>query len=314
MQNDIVVQVENLHVSYGSFEAVKGVSFAVPRGAAFGLVGPNGAGKTSTLKVLAGLLRPTRGTAYVGGHDVLLARDAVVRQIGYMADFFGVYDYLTVCEYLAFFGGMYGLTGTALATGIDEAIAMVALQTKREARIATLSRGMKQRLYLARALVHHPAVLILDEPASGMDPRGRDDMVRLLQRMTETGTTILISSHILDELRNLCNVVGVMEAGRLVGVHDLSPGRDALQTGTRYLLSTPASDRQQAQALAAAMPGVQQAEIAPDGIWLTVPGGEEAVARIVQEMVQGGIRVLLPKAEASDLKDMFLRMTKGELM
>ena len=313
MSTDPVVQVEGLHVAYGAFEAVRDVSFTVGRGVAFGLVGPNGAGKTSTLKVLAGLLRPSGGRAAVAGHDVILERDAMVRNIGYMADFFGVYDYLTVYEYLEFFGGMYGMRGRALRSGIDDAIARVALVSKRDARIATLSRGMKQRLYLARALVHQPSVLILDEPASGMDPRGRDEMVRMLKQTTASGTTILISSHILDELQDLCTVIGVMEAGRLVGLHDLVGGQN-MDTSRRYLLLTPAADRERARGLALELDVVSDIAPTPDGFLLTVTGGEHAVSNVVQAMVRAGVHVLLPRADASDLKDMFLRMTKGELM
>lgn len=313
MAPDAIVRVEGLRVSYGDFEAVRNVSFTVNRGTAFGLVGPNGAGKTSTLKVLAGLLRPTGGRASVAGHDVALERDAMVRRIGYMADFFGVYDYLTVYEYLEFFGGMYAISGDALVSGIDAAISRVALETKRHARIATLSRGMKQRLYLARALVHGPEVLILDEPASGMDPRGRDEMVRMLGAMAMNGTTILISSHILDELQDLCTVIGVMETGRLVGLHKLGEGPDSAAS-RRYRLLTPAGDVEKARALAAGLEAVSQAEPATDGVWLTIAGGEQSVSEVVRAMVHGGVRVLLPPSDASDLKDMFLRMTKGELM
>ena len=311
--SESVVQVEDLRVAYGTFEAVRGVSFSVACGSAFGLVGPNGAGKTSTLKVLAGLMRPSGGRAMVQGHDVVRERDAVVRNIGYMADFFGVYDYLTVTEYLAFFGGMYGLEGRTLQSGIKDAIGMVALESKSDSRIATLSRGMKQRLYLARALVHRPAVLILDEPASGMDPRGRDEMVRLLKTMTQRGTTILISSHILDELRDLCTVVGVMEAGRLVGVHGMLDGDVSPEGGARYLLPVPTAERERARSWLAGQGTVSRVDIAPDGFWVTVSGGEDAVCELVQAAVREGIRIVLPRAPESDLKDVFLRMTKGEL-
>ncbi|MFU8781447.1 MAG: ABC transporter ATP-binding protein [Kiritimatiellia bacterium] len=311
--SEYVVQVEDLRVAYGTFEAVRGVSFSVACGSAFGLVGPNGAGKTSTLKVLAGLMRPSGGRAMVQGHDVVRERDAVVRNIGYMADVFGVYDYLTVTEYLAFFGGMYGLEGRTLQSGIKDAIGMVALETKSDARIATLSRGMKQRLYLARALVHRPAVLILDEPASGMDPRGRDEMVRLLKTMTANGTTIMISSHILDELRDLCSVVGVMEAGKLVGVHGMQDQEVSPAALTRYLLPTPAAERERASGWLAGQPMVSEIKLASDGLWVTVSGGEDAVCELVRAAVQEGLRVMLPRASASDLKELFLRMTKGEL-
>lgn len=309
-----VIRVRDLKVSYGAFEAVKGVSFEVAQGDVFGLVGPNGAGKTSTLKVLAGLLPPASGSAAIDGFDVAVRGDDVRRRIGYMADFFGVYDYLTVSEYLEFFGGMYGVNGERLRQRIDAVLTTVTLGAKRDAPIRTLSRGMKQRLYLARAFVHAPPVLILDEPASGMDPRGRDEMVRTLKGAAERGTTIVISSHILDELQDLCTVVGVMEAGRLVGVRGLRPAGEAMPARRRCLLLTPEADRGRALEVAATLSVVKEAGRAADGLWLDIEGGEAAVGDVVRQMVQAGVRVLMPAADGSDLKDIFLRMTKGELM
>lgn len=308
-----VVSVSNLRVAYGTFEAVKDFSFNVHRGEVFGLVGPNGAGKTSTLKVLAGLLRPSAGSASVCGYDVVRQPHDARRRIGYMADFFGVYDYLTVDEYLSFFGGMYGMKGSVLDEGISAAIAKVALQGKRKAFIHTLSRGMKQRLYLARAFVHRPEALILDEPASGMDPRGRDAMVRTLKTLAGEGTTVVISSHILDELEDLCTDIGVMEAGRFAGIHRLRLTRQGDKAGKRYFLHTPEKDRSRALALAKAMDQVKTAGPASDGIWLDIAGGETAVSEITRAMVGAGIPVLLPAAEKTYLRDIFMRMTKGEI-
>lgn len=308
-----VVSVRNLRVTYGTFAAVDDFSFNVHRGEVFGLVGPNGAGKTSTLKVLAGLLRPSDGSASVCGYDVVRQPDDARRRIGYMADFFGVYDYLTVCEYLAFFGGMYGLKNSALADGIAAAVAKVALEGKREALIRTLSRGMKQRLYLARALVHCPEVLILDEPASGMDPRGRDEMVRTLKTLASEGTTVVISSHILDELEDLCTDVGIMEAGRFAGIHRLHLTRQKDKSSKRYFLHTPEKDRSRALALAREMKQVKATGPASDGVWLDVEGDETAVSDITRQMVAADIAVLLPSAEKTYLRDVFMRMTKGEI-
>ncbi len=313
MSAEPVIDVDNLRVAYGALEAVRGVSLRVGAGTVFGLVGPNGAGKTSTLKVLAGLLRPSGGAARVCGFDVLAERDDVRRSIGYMADFFGVYDYLTVREYLAFFGGMYGLRGADLAGKVEAAIASVALAGKRDALIHTLSRGMKQRLYLARAWVHRPRVLILDEPASGMDPRGRNEMVDALRRTAADGVTVLISSHILDELEHVCSMVGVMEAGRLVGVHEMRPEEAHGAGARRLLLLSPRADRDRALALAPTLPGVRGAGPAEDGLWLDVSGGDDAVAEVVRRMVEHDVRVLLPAAGGARLKQVFLHMTKGEL-
>ncbi len=308
-----LVCVRNLRVTYGTFDAVHDFSFSVHRGEVFGLVGPNGAGKTSTLKVLTGLLRPSAGSASVCGYDVVKQSDDARRCIGYMADFFGVYDYLTVYEYLTFFGGMYGLQGRSLAAGIDAAIALVSLEGKRQAFIRTLSRGMKQRLYLARALVHGPQVLILDEPASGMDPRGRDDMVRALKKLATDGTTVVISSHILDELEDLCTDIGVMEAGQFAGIHRLHPMQRKDRTGNRYLLHTPETERARALALARTLKQVKAAGPAAAGVWLDIEGDETAVSDIVRQMVAAGISVLLPATERTYLRDVFMSMTKGDI-
>lgn len=313
MPPEPVISVSGLRVAYGVFEAVKGVSFQIAPGEVFGLVGPNGAGKTSTLKVLAGLMRPSAGVARVAGCDVVTARDDVRRQIGYMADFFGVYDYLTVHEYLAFFGGMYGWTGAAIEERITAMLETVSLVVKRDALVRTLSRGMKQRLYLARALVHQPPVLILDEPASGMDPRGRSEMVATLQKVSAGGTTIIISSHILDELQDLCSAVGVMEAGRLVGIRRL---RDAFADidVRRVSLFAPAADRERALAILSALPCIRGTAASGDALLLEISGGDDVVGDVVKRLVEGGVRVLLPPSGPSDLKEIFLKMTQGELM
>lgn len=311
MSSAPLISVSGLAVRYGAFEAVSDVTFAVAAGEVFGLVGPNGAGKTSTLKVLAGLMPPASGTATVAGFDVLAQRDQVRRRIGYMADFFGVYDYLTAHEYLAFFGGMYGLAGAELDARIGEILAVVTLTQKRHAPVRTLSRGMKQRLYLARALVHRPPVLILDEPASGLDPRGRAEMVATLRQAAVAGTAVIISSHILDELQDLCHEVGVMEAGRLVGTRNLRADAGATR---RVRLLTPPADRERAVAVATALPDVTAAGLAADAVLLEIAGGDDALAAVVARLVGAGVRVLLPPAETSDLKEVFLKMTKGELM
>jgi len=309
-----VIAVNGLRVAYGAFEAVRGVSFQVAPGEVFGLVGPNGAGKTSTLKVLAGLMRPSAGVARIAGCDVVSARDDVRRKIGYMADFFGVYDYLTVREYLAFFGGMYGWTGAALEERIAAMLETVSLVVKRDALVRTLSRGMKQRLYLARALVHQPPVLLLDEPASGMDPRGRSEMVATLQKVAAGGTTIIISSHILDELQDLCTTVGIMEAGRLVGTRGLRDESAETADVRRVSLFTPVADRERALALLATLSCVRGTAASGDALLLNVAGGDDAVGGVVKQLVEGGVRVLLPPAGASNLKEIFLKMTRGELM
>ena len=245
-----MLRIRDLTVRYGALTAVNRISVEVAEGEIFGLVGPNGAGKTTSLKVLAGLLLPDEGSVEVDGLDVVAQRDVVRTRIGYMADFFGVYDYLTVHEYLWFFGAMYAVPERDLESRIGETLETVNLVAKRAAFVRTLSRGMKQRLYFGRALLHRPRLLVLDEPASGMDPRGRAELVETLKRANQQGATIVISSHILDELQTLCTSVGVMEAGRLTGTQALRrPDPDAARR--RVLLMVAAGDRERAVALLA---------------------------------------------------------------
>lgn len=307
-----MISIKDLTVRYDSLVAVNGISLDVGAGEIFGLVGPNGAGKTTTLKVVSGLLLPDGGDVRVDGLDVVSKRHEVRTKLGYMADFFGVYDYLTVHEYLAFFGGMYGVEDQALDTNIASALETVNLVQKRDSFVKTLSRGMKQRLYFARMLVHSPKLLILDEPASGMDPRGRSELIETLRRVNREGKTIVISSHILEELQALCTSVGVMEAGRLVGIRKLQAA--SAESRRHVLLCVVEEDLGRAAGWLAHNPEVFSFANVPGGLALEVKDDDSAVSALVRDMVGAGIRVLLPKSDASDLREIFLKMTKGELM
>lgn len=213
-----LVEVHNLNVYYRTTHAVRDLSFEIPRGEIFGFIGPNGAGKTSTFKVLATLLKPHETTARVriDGVDVRKHPGKVRRKIGYAPDFFGVYDDLTVNEYLHFFAAAYRLEGKQRHATVADVLALTDLTEKAKAPVDGLSRGMKQRLSIARLLIHDPQLLILDEPASGLDPRARIEMRELLKELQRLGKTILISSHILHELAQLCSRIGIIEAGNWV--------------------------------------------------------------------------------------------------
>jgi ABC-2 type transport system ATP-binding protein len=304
------VEVRHLTVRYGSLTAVNSVSFSVPRGEIFGLVGPNGAGKTTTLKVLCGILHPDSGSVVVDGNDMVSEPSTVKPRVGYMADFFGVYDYLTAREYLEFFGGLYGIKA-GLEDRIRAMLATVQLEIKANAYVGTLSRGMKQRLYLARALIHDPDLLILDEPASGLDPRGRAELADTLRDVNARGKTIIISSHILSELQDFVTSIGIMETGRLTAIRSVrSPGGAA----TRHVfLHVAPDDMDRACGLLSATQSVSDVRRSRDGLVLCLPDSDEAVAACVRSLVSGGIRVLLPRADA-DLKEIFMKLTRGELM
>ena len=212
----LVVNVENLYVDYGNIHAVRGISLQIPRGEVYGFIGPNGAGKSSTIKVLATLLPGYRGRAQVNG-DRGLPRPAAVREhIGYMPDFFGVYEDLTTREYLHFFAATYRIPREPPAAIVNDVLELTDLTHKIDDQVDSLSRGMKQRLALARVLLHDPDLLLLDEPASGLDPRARIEVRELLKELKNMGKTILISSHILHELAQLCTRIGIIEAGQMV--------------------------------------------------------------------------------------------------
>ena len=211
-----MIEIKNLTKRYGNFTALSGLTMDVDAGTVFGFVGPNGAGKSTTMSILATLLIPTTGYAKVGGFDVIDQPKEVRKLIGYMPDFFGVYDQFRTVEYLDFYAASYGITRTERKKLIPQLLDLVNLTDKANFYVDSLSRGMKQRLCLARCLVHNPSLLILDEPASGMDPRARIEMREILKELKQMGKTILISSHILPELAEMVDEIGVIEHGKLI--------------------------------------------------------------------------------------------------
>lgn len=217
------ISIQNLTKVYGSLKAVDQLTLDIPAGSVFGLIGPNGAGKSTTFSVIAGLLKPTSGEVSVLGINPTTKSKEVKRRLGYMPDVLGHYDALTVEEYLRFFAGTYRVPSSQTPGLISDLLELVDLSVKRESMVNELSRGMKQRLSLARALVHDPAVLILDEPASGLDPRARIELRNLILQLRDMGKTLVISSHILAELEEMCSEVAILEAGRLLAAG--SPSR-----------------------------------------------------------------------------------------
>lgn len=211
-----MLKIENLCKNYGKFQAVKDLNLHIPKGEIFGFVGPNGAGKTTTMRIVCGLLSATSGKVFADGIDVINKPRELKRKIGYMPDFFGVYDDLKVMEYLEFYASIYNIRGSECKKVCSDLLELVDLTDKRDFYVDSLSRGMKQRLCLARSLVHNPDLLVLDEPASGMDPRARIEMKEILRTLKGMGKTILVSSHILPELAELCTAIGIIERGSVV--------------------------------------------------------------------------------------------------
>ena len=306
------IETRDLTRKYGKLTAVEDLNLQVNPGAIFGLIGPNGAGKTTSLRMLAGLLEPTSGEIHINGRVANHDWQELRRQIGYMPDFFGVYEDMLVWEYLDFFARCYGLPKMRQKQVIGELLELVDLSEKREAYVHTLSRGMRQRLCLAHALVHDPQVLLLDEPASGLDPRARVEMRELLRELGSMGKTILVSSHILTELGELCDSIGIIERGRLVASGPLDEIRRQIHQ-ERSLRIKVLSEPSQAKAILCDQPGV--GEIYDENGFLEVDfhGDDEAAANLLESLLNAGIRVSSFAEITSDLEEVFLKLTKGEV-
>jgi ABC-2 type transport system ATP-binding protein len=304
----LAVETLGLTRRYGKLLAVDGIDLQVPAGALYGLIGPNGAGKTTTLRMLAGLLEPTEGEIVIAGqvanHDWRMLR----RQIGYMPDFFGVYEDMLVWEYLDFFGRCHNLPAARRQQVIDELLELVDLTGKREAYVQTLSRGMRQRLCLAHALVHDPQVLLLDEPASGLDPRARVEMRELLRELGSMGKTVIVSSHILSELAELCDSVGIIEKGRLVASGPVPQITRLVHEG-RTLRIQVLADLETAEAALRGWRGVGSIFAAGDVLEVEFLGDDEAAADLLAALVSQGVRIASFSQTTSDLEEIFLRLT-----
>ena len=307
-----MIQVKDLTKSYGGHLALQGVTLGIEPGDMFGLIGPNGAGKTTLIRILATLLQPSRGTATVDGHDVARHPSRVRRSIGYMPDFFGVYEELKVREYLEFFAATYGIHGARRKATVNGVLELTDLGGKREALISTLSRGMQQRLGLARVLVHDPKILFLDEPASGLDPRARIEIRALLKELRSMGKTILISSHILADLADLCNKIGLIERGKLLYSGGLKEAMARVQGDDVWLVEV-FDDLEKALALLEKQPYAENVAVVDGQIRVKLRPDHREVHAIPQVLMQEGFRLKLFKIAEVTLEDAFLRLTKGEV-
>src|SRR5688572_6360958 len=305
------IQTIGLTRYYGPMAALTSLDLIVNRGDLFGFIGSNGAGKTTTLRILATFLAPSSGTAKILGHDVVTDADAVRHIIGYMPDFFGVYKDMEVTEYLDFFGACYKIPTAQRERTVNDVLELVGLTEKKGAIIGALSRGMQQRLGLARVLIHDPQVLLLDEPASGLDPRARIEMMAILQELQKMGKTIIISSHILSELQTLCNRVAIIEKGKLIYSGPVQGVRDQMSSGLIYWFKV-ATDPEQAIELLKARSEVTEA-VASDGqIKVTLVDHEADHSIVAETLVNGGARVLEVREDELGLEEVFLRVTRGE--
>lgn len=305
-----MIETEQLSKTYGTFEALKAIDLRVGEGDVFGFIGPNGAGKTTTIRILTTLLEPTSGEARVGGHDVRTERDAIRRIIGYMPDDFGVYPDMTVEEYLHFFAAAYAIPHAERAGLIGGLLELTDLAHKRRTLIDALSRGMQQRLALARTLVHDPKVLVLDEPASGLDPRARIEIREILRELRRMGKTILLSSHILSELQEVCTRIGILEQGVLVAQGTLPEVLASARTARTLHLQT--DDDARAAVVLRELPGVLTATCDTEVNRVEATLAEDLdVAAVVAHLVGRDVllRALIPKEPS--LEEVFMALTKG---
>jgi ABC-2 type transport system ATP-binding protein len=304
------VEIEDLSVRYGNFTAVNGISFVIPPGEIFGFIGPNGAGKSSTIKVLATLVQPSRGTARVCGLDVARQAPLVRKRIGYVPDVFGVYEDLTVREYLHFFAAAYRIPWDRRDTLLHDVLALVDLAAKEDAPVDGLSRGMKQRLSLARVLLHEPDLLLLDEPASGLDPRARIELRELLKELQRMGKTIIISSHILHELAQLCTRIGIIEQGRMMAEGPLDEIFRRLRL-MRVVHVQAVDESDELLARIRTLPGVESVERQADRIAVSLREDSGAVENLHDGLVGIGARLRMFQPEALDMETAFMKLTEG---
>jgi ABC-2 type transport system ATP-binding protein len=307
-----VIAVEGLEKRYGSHVALDGVDFMVPEGEIFGFLGPNGAGKTTTIRILATLASADGGSATVGGIR-LDSEPYVARQlIGYMPDFFGVYDRLTAREYLDFYASCYDLPARRRRTAARDLLELVDLADRADAHVDVLSRGMKQRLGLARALVHDPRVLLLDEPASGLDPSARIEMRELIRELRRMGKTILISSHILTEVEDLCTWIGIIDRGRMVEAGPKAEVLRRVMAGRRIRIRLgDGADADAARPRLGARSGVMSVEVVDGALEVTVEDGF-ADNRLLRDLVSEGVDVWSFAPVERGLADAFMRLTARE--
>jgi ABC-2 type transport system ATP-binding protein len=310
-----MIETRDLTKMYGDLYALNRLDLTLQQGDVYGFIGPNGAGKTTTMRILATLLNPTWGEASVCGHSIYNGSKEIRRVIGYMPDFFGVYDDMKVVEYLEFFAAAYRITGPARKKICEEVLELVDLTYKRDALVTSLSRGMTQRLGLARTLLHNPQVLLLDEPASGLDPRARIEMRALLKELRSMGKTILVSSHILPELADICNKIGIIEQGQLLvngAVSDVMK-----QVRTDLVLNVSVADRRtEAADYIERQPEVESVDEKTDlndhtFLVVKLKPEHKTYSFLAQRLINEGYDLTLFREDEINLETAFMHLTKG---
>ena len=305
-----MIKIRGFTKRYDQFLAVDGLDLDIEQGDVFGFIGPNGAGKTTTIRFLATLLKPTSGQAWINGYSVTKQVEQVKRSIGFMPDAFGVYDGMKVWEFLDFFATAYGIPRSKRRALIDDVLDLVDLTSKRDTLVNGLSRGMQQRLCLAKTLVHDPPVLILDEPASGLDPRARVEMKALLAELQKMGKTILISSHILPELSSFCNKIGIIERGKLLAAGPVADVIGSIRQN-RVIQVVVSGEFEACEVLLAHHPQVRNLTSAEGQFKFEFSGNNADVANLHHDLMDKGVPLVWFTEQEADLEEAFMKITKG---
>lgn len=307
-----MLKIHGLKKKFRNFQALNGLDLEVDEGALYGFVGPNGAGKTTAIRIITGLLRPDEGTVEIAGKDAIRYRDSVKDHFGYVPDEFGMYDNLKVWEYMEFFASCYGYSGLVARKRCGELLEQMKLSDKSDAFVDSLSRGMKQRLCLARAMIHDPELLVLDEPTSGMDPRTRMEFKEMLKELCAEGKTILVSSHILSELSQMCTDIGIIDAGRIVLSGNMAEILKKVNDSNPLLIRV-CENREDAIRILKSEPAVKTITIREDDIAVRFHGGRQEEAILLRKLVEAGIPVNGFIREQGDLESIFMQITSHDM-
>lgn len=310
-----MIKIQHIYKRYRSVHALEDLSLEIPQGAIFGLIGPNGAGKTTLLRILGALIPPTTGQVWFGNEEVTQSPTMIQRKVGYMPDFFGVYPDLTSEEYLEFYAGIHGISRHKRSSVVSDLLELVDLTSKRDALVETLSRGMQQRLCLARALIHDPDVLLLDEPASGLDPRARVEFRELLRTLQGMGKTVVISSHILLELAEICSDIAIIRAGQLVMAGNVEQVTHSLGGGNQIEVRVleRATDAKQLLKEMAEISNLLNENEDGEVIQAEFSGDNQALHRILAELMAHDIPVVsfAPRRAVDRLEEVYMSITEG---
>ena len=309
-ESEPMIELRRIHRFFGSTKAVNDISFEVYRGQVFGFIGPNGAGKTTSMRILSTLELPSYGDAFVDGFSVINDPDLVRRRLGFMPDGFSMYQNMNCVEYLDFFARSYGLLGKDRIAALRRTLSFTGLDKIAAKPITGLSKGMRQRLCLGRAMIHSPSVLILDEPANGLDPRARIELRQMIQQLAVEGTSILVSSHILTELAEMCDQVGIIERGRLLAVGSVAEIRRTIQGALRVEITAVDRGEQLHQWLSV-RPGVSRIKRTENSFTLDLEGGPAEQAVLLKDIVQAEFSILEYAAHRETLEDVFMKITTG---